>query len=80
MSSFDIVMIIVASGGLFLGAALVAQSPGFWLGMITAAVKAAIPKITEVSMRRMSPEKEREFRDCVRRGGEWDHIRNRCKR
>jgi hypothetical protein len=27
----------------------------------------------------MPPEKEKEWRDCIRRGGEWDHRRKRCK-
>ena len=55
------------------------QSPEFVAGLtavaIGAAVKAAVPAVTK----RMSPEKEKAFRDCVRRGGEWDHIRKKCK-
>lgn len=55
------------------------QSPDFVAGLtaiaIGAAVKAAMPAVTK----RMSPEKEKAFRDCVRRGGEWDPIRKKCK-
>jgi hypothetical protein len=80
VSWLEIVLIIVASSGLFLGAVMVAQSPSFWLGMIAAAVKAAMPKITAIVLKRMPPEKEQEWRDCIRRGGEWDHIRKKCKR
>ncbi len=80
MSWLEIIVIIAALGGLFLGAVMVAQSPSFWVGMITAAVKAATPKIIEIVTKRMPPEKEREWRDCIRRGGEWDHVKKRCKR
>lgn len=55
---------------------LVAQRPSFWWGLGVVAVKAALPYLA----RRMSPEKEREMQDCLRRGGEWDHARKRCKR
>jgi hypothetical protein len=27
----------------------------------------------------MSQADQKAFRDCVRRGGEWDHIRKKCK-
>jgi uncharacterized membrane protein len=55
------------------------QSPDFVVGLtvfaIAAAVRASIPQITK----RMKPDQEKAFRDCVRRGGEWDHIRKKCK-
>lgn len=55
------------------------QSPDFVAGLtavaIGAAVKAAMPAVTK----RMSQDQEKAFRDCVRRGGEWDHIRKKCK-
>lgn len=55
------------------------QSPDFVVGLtafaIAAAVRASIPQITK----RMKPDQEKAFRDCVRRGGEWDSIRKKCK-
>jgi len=55
------------------------QSPDFVAGLtviaVAAAVKASIPQITK----RMKPDQEKAFRDCVRRGGEWDHFRKKCK-
>ena len=55
------------------------QSPDFVAGLtalaIGAAVKAALPVITKP----MSQANQKAFRDCVRRGGEWDHIRKKCK-
>lgn len=55
------------------------QSPDFVAGLtalaIVAAVRASIPPITK----RMKPDQEKAFRDCVRRGGEWDHVRKKCK-
>lgn len=55
------------------------QSPDFVAGLtalaIGAAVKAALPVITKP----MSQADQKAFRDCVRRGGEWDHIRKKCK-
>jgi len=55
------------------------QSPDFVTGLVLiaagAAVKAAVPAVTK----RMKPDQEKAFRDCVRRGGEWDSFRKKCK-
>ena len=52
----------------------------FWLGLIRAAVRPLVPLLLASLAKRMPPEQEQAFRDCMRRGGEWDHIRRRCKR
>lgn len=56
------------------------QRPDFVGGLIAvaaaAAIKAALPQVTK----RMPPEKEAEWRDCMRRGGEWDYRKKRCKK
>jgi hypothetical protein len=67
-----IAMLLIGIGA---GGFLVAQRPSFWLGLGAAMFKAALPFL----MKRMPPEKEQEWRDCIRRGGEWDHHRKRCK-
>jgi hypothetical protein len=38
-------------------------------------VRQALPVI----LKRKSPEQERLWREAIRRGEEWDHIRNRAK-
>jgi hypothetical protein len=75
VSWLEVAAIVVLFIGIGAGGFLVAQRPSFWLGLMTAAIKAALPAI----LKRMSPEKEREMHDCIRRGGEWDHLRKRCK-
>ena len=55
------------------------QSPDFVAGLIAVAMGAAVKAVMPSVAKRMSPEKEAAFRDCVRRGGEWDAIRKRCK-
>lgn len=76
MNWIEIAAILALLIGIGLGGYFIAPQPAFWLGLLTSAVKAALPVI----LKRMPEDKEREFRDCVRRGGEWDHIRKRCKR
>jgi hypothetical protein len=72
------VAVIVA--GLGAGAFLVAQRPSFWIEFGARLIKAFMPRVVAYVTKRMPPEKEKEWRDCIRRGGEWDHIRKRCKR
>ena len=55
------------------------RDPVFIAGLTAAAVSAAVSAIKPELLRRMTPEQEKAFRDCVRRGGEWDHVRKRCK-
>ena len=75
---------IIAIGMVLLGVGaagfLVAQRPSFWFGLGTVAVKAGIKAVWPYLVRRMTPEQESAFHDCVRRGGEWDYHRKRCKR
>ena len=75
---------IIAIGMVLLGVGaagfLVAQRPSFWFGLGTVAVKAGIKAVLPYLVRRMTPEQESAFHDCVRRGGEWDYHRKRCKR
>lgn len=38
-----------------------------------------VPKITAWLAKRNTPEVEEAMRECVRRGGEWDNFRKKCK-
>ena len=80
MNWIEIAAIAVLLIGIGAGGFLVAQRPTFWLGLASAGFRAALPFIVKYVGKRMSPEQEKAFQDCVRRGGEWDHIRKRCKR
>jgi hypothetical protein len=72
----EIVAFVVLLIGLGAGGFLVAQRPSFWLGMAGEVLGSLLPVLTK----RMPPEKEKEMRDCIRRGGEWDHLRKRCRK
>ena len=76
MNWIEIAAIAAVLIGLGAGGFLVAQRPAFWWGLGVVAFKAALPFLSQ----RMSPDQEKAFQDCVRRGGEWDHVRKRCKR
>jgi hypothetical protein len=71
----EIAAIVVLLIGIGAGGFLVAQRPSFWFGLGITMFNASLPFL----LKRMSPEKEQEWRDCIRRGGEWDHRRKRCK-
>ena len=80
MNWLEIAAIAVLLLGIGAGGFLVAQRPAFWLGLIREALRPLVPLLLASVAKRMPPEKEQEWRDCIRRGGEWDHIRKRCKR
>lgn len=48
---------------------------GLMVAMATSLFKAVEPKI----LKRMTPEQEKAMHECVRRGGEWDNARKKCK-
>ncbi len=66
---------IVVLLGLGAGVVLFAQRPSFWIEF---GVRLGL-RLWPLLIKRMSPEKEKEWRDCIRRGGEWDHHRKKCK-
>lgn len=79
MNWLEVAAITVLLLGIGAGGILVAQRPSFWFGLATVMFKAGAPHIFAYLTKRMRPDQEQAFRDCVRRGGEWDHIRKRCK-
>ncbi len=80
MTWLEAIAVLILFLGLGGGAFMVAQRPSFWIGLGKAAFTAALPAIVKVLSKRMTPEQEAALRDCHRRGGEWDHIRKKCKR
>jgi hypothetical protein len=75
MTWLEIAAIAVLLIGIGAGGYLVAQRPSFWAGLVVVVFRAVLPHLAK----RMTAEQERAFRDCVRRGGEWDPMRKRCK-
>lgn len=65
--------------GATLGTMIIVRNPSWWIGLARASVTAAVPAVLKVAMRRMSPEEERRYQECVRRAGTWDHRTKRCK-
>jgi hypothetical protein len=61
--------------GLGAGAFLFAQRPSFWIEFGVRLGQRLWPLL----IKRMPPEREKAWRDCIRRGGEWDHFRKKCK-
>lgn len=76
MTWFKVAAIVVMLLGVGFGGFLVAQRPEFWLSMAGSVIREAMPVLKE----RMPPEKEKEMQACIRRGGEWDYFKKRCKR
>jgi len=75
MSWLEIAAITALLIGVGAGGYLVARRPAFWWGLGVVAFKAALPHLAK----RMTAEQEKAFQDCIRRGGEWDPFRKRCK-
>jgi len=75
MTWLEIAAIVVLLIGIGAGGYLVAQRPSFWVGLVVAMFKAALPHLAK----RMTAEQEKAYQDCVRRGGEWDFQRKRCR-
>lgn len=38
-----------------------------------------LPRVIDILGDRMSPELEREWHNCIRRGGKWNHMKKRCE-
>lgn len=76
----EAVAVLVICAGLGAGAFLISQRPSFWIEFGARLLQRLGPRIIQYVTKRMPPEKEQEWRDCILRGGEWDHFRKRCKR
>ena len=79
MTWLEIAVIVLLLLGAGFGGFLASQRPAFWVGLGSVLLKAAWPYITKYVSSRMNPEEEAAYHECVRRGGEWDGIRKRCR-
>lgn len=79
MTWLEIAAIVVLFLGIAAGGFLVSQRPTFWAGLFAVLIQTVYPYIARYVSARMTPEQEKEMHDCVRRGGEWDSFRKRCK-
>jgi hypothetical protein len=75
MTWLEIAAIAALLVGVGAGGYLVAQRPTFWVGLGVAVFKSLLPHLAK----RMTAEEEKAYQDCVRRGGEWDPFRKRCR-
>lgn len=66
-------------GCLCLGAFFIVRSPTFWINLVNELIRLSLPKVAEVVTKRNTPEVESEMQKCIRRGGEWDNFRKKCK-
>ena len=79
MSWIEIALVIAVLVGAASGTALVVRSPAFWAEIGAAALKASFPAIQAYMTKRMTPELEKAWRDCEKRGGKWNNFRKRCE-
>jgi hypothetical protein len=75
MTWLEIAAIAALLVGVGAGGYLVARRPTFWVGLGVAVFKSLLPHLAK----RMTAEEEKAYQDCVRRGGEWDPFRKRCR-
>lgn len=75
MTWVDAILFLALVLGLAAGGFMVARSPTFWIGFAVEVFKRILP----VLAKRNTPEIEAEMQACLRRGGEWDNARKRCR-
>lgn len=73
MDWISVLCIVAVLAGLFAGAAMVARSPTFWVGLGVAVFRAGFPFVAAYVAKRMTPEEEAAWRKAERagRGEEW---------
>jgi hypothetical protein len=72
------VAVLLVCIGLLAGAFIYGRRPSFWIEFGVRAFTALKPKIFEY-LRRNTPEVEARMHECIRRGGEWDNFKKRCR-
>lgn len=75
----DTLLLIAVLLGAFCGAFFLFRNANGTYAFLSIVLTKLRPVILSYMLKRMSPEKEQEFRDCMRRGGVWDFHRKRCK-
>lgn len=79
MTWLEIAAIVVLLLGVGAGGFLVAQRPTFWLGIGGVLLQRSWPYIASYVTRRNTAEVEQQMADCVRRAGEWDNAKKKCR-
>ena len=79
MTWLEIAAIAILLLGIGAGGFLVARRPTFWATLGGVLLQRAWPYITAYVTRRNTAEVEQQMADCVRRGGEWDNVKKRCR-
>lgn len=75
--SLDTLLIIALVLGAFAGATLLFRSPNVYIDFATLAFEKLRPVIVSYALKRMTPEEEKQYREALRRGQEWDPFRKR---
>lgn len=70
---------VVVLLGLGAGAFLFAQRPSFWVEFGVRLGQRFWPSIRTYVLKRNTPAVEAAMHDCIRRGGEWDNFRKKCR-
>lgn len=65
--------------GLLAGVYVAAQRPSFWVECGARIFAALRPMVWAYLSKRNTPEVEARMQECLRRGGEWDNHRKKCK-
>lgn len=55
------------------------KNPVFVAGLATVILNSVAEAILPTLSKRMTPEQEKAFQDCLKRGGEWDNFNKRCR-
>lgn len=79
MSWQEAIATVVILLGLGAAAFLVGQRPAFWVEFAGRLFAKLWPLLFSYVSKRMTPEQEAEMHKCLRRGGEWDNFRKRCR-
>lgn len=73
----------LAGGGLFIVAAVAVfiafRNPDFVLRFFKAAAWGIFNALLPIILKQKTPEDEAKWHDAIRRGEEWDHVKNRPK-
>jgi hypothetical protein len=86
MSWLEVAMLAALLVGIACGGVLLANHAAFWESLGARALTALwpqflklVPVITAWLAKRNTPEIEAKMAECVRRGGEWDNFRKKCR-
>lgn len=77
MGWIDAALFVALLLGIAAGGFMVARNPAFYVLLGQELLSIALPVVSKLVLKRMTPEQEASFQETMRRGQEWDHIRKR---